>query len=94
MPTIVTEGPFRVLILNPPREHGPAHVHVVRGRGAGESEVLVGLGQPEIPGAPWESVSIREVRGMRDGDVVAAVLLVQQHLATLRQRWREIHGEG
>lgn len=95
MPTIVTRGSFRVLILLLPREHGPAHVHVLKGKGAGESEVLINLGQPEpyVPGAPWASVSIREIKGMRDKDVVTAVLLVQQHLMTLRQRWMEIHGK-
>ncbi len=92
MPTIVTAPPFRVLILNPPREHGPAHVHVLKGKGKGESEVLINLGEPEVPGGPWESVSVREIKGMREKDVVAAVLLVQEHLVSLRKRWRKIHG--
>ena len=93
VPTIVAEGAFRVLILNPPREHGPAHVHVLKGRGGGESEVLINLGQPDEPGAPWEAISLREVRGMAAKDVIRAVRLVEAHLELLRQRWEEIHGE-
>lgn len=93
MPTIVTDGAFRVLVLNPPREHGPAHVHVLKGRGAGESEVVIELGEPEVTGGPWGPVSIREIKGMQNRDVIRAVRLVEQHLVTLRQRWGEIHGE-
>jgi hypothetical protein len=66
-------------------------VHVLKGKGKGESEVLINLGEPETPGGLWESVSVREIKGMKDRDVVAAVLLVQEHLVTLRKRWREIH---
>ena len=92
MPTIVAGGALRVLILNPPREHRPAHVHVVKGRGGGESEVLINLGEPETPGAPWQAISIREVRGMTAKDVVRAVRLAEAHLDTLRERWEQIHG--
>jgi hypothetical protein len=93
MPVIVSVGAFRVVILNPPREHGPAHVHVIKGPAAGESEVLVNLGQPDVAGAEWHSVSVREIKAMRPSDVVTAVKLVQSHLLLLRERWREIHGE-
>lgn len=92
VPTIVAAGAFRVLVLNPPREHGPAHVHVLKGRGGGESEVLVNLGQADVPGASWQAISLREVRGMAAKDVIRAVRLVETHLAHLRQRWEEIHG--
>ena len=91
MPVVVTGGAFRILILNPPREHGPAHVHVLPGKRAGTSEVLISLGQPRLPGQPWESVSLREIRGMKNRDVVAAVRLVHDHVAFLRERWLEIH---
>lgn len=92
MPTIVAEGGLRVLILNPPREHGPAHVHVLKGRNGGDGEVLVNLGQPDEPGGPWQLISLREVRGMTPNDVVRAVRLVEARLELLRQRWEEIHG--
>lgn len=94
MPTVVVAGAFRVLILNPPREHGPAHVHVLKGRGGGESEALVNLGQPGTPGGRWEAISLREVRGMAAKDVIRAVRLVEANLELLRQRWGEIHGSN
>lgn len=92
MPTVVTDGAFRILILNPPREHGPAHVHVLKGCGGGESEVLINLGQPSAPGTSWEDIRLREVRGMMAKDVIRAVRLVEAHLTMLRARWESIHG--
>ena len=88
MPTVVTAGPFRARVLNPPREHGPAHVHV----GKGEGEVLVNLGAPETRGGPWSPVSVREVHGLSDTDVVRAVAVVQDNLKKLRDEWVRIHG--
>lgn len=76
---------------NPPREHGPPHVHVLKGGGKGESEVLINLGQADTPGVAGEPISIREVKGMRDSDVVMAAMLVQNHIESLRERWKEIH---
>ncbi len=93
MPTVVTDGPFRIRVLNPPREHRPAHVHVVTGKAKGGSEVLINLGEPEVPGGPWGSVSLREVKGMRARDVMAAVRLVETHVVTLREEWERIHGK-
>ena len=80
-------------ILNPPREHGPAHVHVVTGNGAGTGEVVIELGQLAGGGNSWGPVNIREVKGMRNADIVAAVHLVEDHVDELRIRWRQIHGE-
>ena len=82
-----------MLILSPPREHGPAHVHVLKGSGAGESEVVFELGQPIATGMEWNSIRLREVEGMRQSDVVIAARLVQRHLILLRERWIAIHGE-
>ena len=36
MPVIVRSGTLRVLTLNPPREHGPAHVPDIKRTYAGE----------------------------------------------------------
>lgn len=91
MPTIVVEGPFQVRILNPPREHAPAHVHVVRSGGS-DGEVLINLGQPDRRDDPWGPVSLREVHGMSQKDVVQAVRVVEAHLEHLRREWRRIHG--
>ena len=93
MPTVVTSGPFRIRVLNPPREHGPAHVHVVHGPGRGTSEALVNLGAPAETGGPWGNVSLREVKGMRSNDVVHAVRLVHEHRVELRRAWIKLHGQ-
>jgi hypothetical protein len=93
MATVVEQDGFQVRVLNPPREHGPPHVHVVKGKGRGASEVLVNLGEPTRPGGPWTPISLREVRGrISDKDVVRAVDLVQDHLGALRKEWVKRHG--
>jgi hypothetical protein len=33
MPKVHDEGGYQVYVYNPPREHGPAHVHVFRAAG-------------------------------------------------------------
>ena len=73
---------FRVRILLPPREHPPPHVHVTKGDG----EVVIFL-----PG-PQGAVAIRTVYRMRTADVVAAVRLVEAHVAQLHAAWRKYHG--
>lgn len=93
MPTILSKGAFCIRILNPPREHGPAHIHVLMGQGKGATEVLIDLGEPGRTGEEWGPVRIREIKGMRAKDIVAAVRLVEAHLVMLRQNWRRIHGD-
>lgn len=92
MPTIIIEGAFRVRILNPPREHKPAHVHVVKSGGS-DGEVLINLGQPDTNDGLWGPLSLREVYGMRQKDVLQAVRLVERHLDLLRYEWRRIHDD-
>jgi hypothetical protein len=77
MPAVLREDGFVVVIFHPPREHGPAHVHVFKGEG----EVIIEL----------DPIEVREVY-MRTKDAVAAVELVDAHRAELLDRWREIHG--
>lgn len=92
MPTVLRAPPFRVIILNPPREHGPPHVHIRKGFGVGEGEVVIALG---VTGnGVTERVSVREVYQMATRDVVAAVRLVEANLAQLREQWRALHGEA
>mgnify|MGYP003383720696 CR=1 FL=1 len=83
MPTIIQDGDFKVKVYGPPREHPPAHVHVVRGR---ESTVIIELG------ADGEPPAVRQVYDMNARDVVHAYRLVQQHAAALRAAWERIHG--
>jgi uncharacterized SAM-binding protein YcdF (DUF218 family) len=78
MPTVMTCDGFAIIIYFPPREHGPAHVHVFRG---GE-EVIIEL-------AP---VAIRENYGMRSAQIVKAVRIVENSLDMLQEEWRKIHG--
>lgn len=78
MPTVVASRGFRVLVLFPPREHGPAHVHVVKSG----VEVLINL----------SDASVREIRGMRDPDVNEAIELVKVHMSACVATWEEIHG--
>lgn len=84
MTEVIREGGFTVHILLPPREHGPAHVHIRR---AG-AEVVIRLGSPAQPARVWE------VYGMKDSEVVRAMHLVQRHLAQLRGAWERIHGDS
>lgn len=78
MPTVLTVDGFQFAILLPPREHGPAHVHVTRSG----KEVIITL----------TSVQVREIKGMRDSDARQAVRLVLENIELLRAHWRRIHG--
>ena len=82
MPTVLEFAGFRVRILLPPREHGPAHVHV---RKAGAVVVI------DLPDGE-RSLGIRTVKGMRDADVVTAFRLVEANLPMLLEQWRKYHG--
>lgn len=83
LPTVIRSGGFSVRILLPPREHGPPHVHVVRGG----AEVVIRLG------ATGESVKLVEVHGMKASNVVRAVRLVGIWKDDLLATWEAIHGE-
>lgn len=84
MPTVLNVGGFQVRILLPPREHGPAHVHV---RKAG-AVVVIDLPDGDRP------LGIRSVRRMRAVDVVAAVRLVEANAEMLLEQWRKYRGEA
>lgn len=68
---------FTFLVLLPSREHGPAHVHVLK---AGE-EIVVMLDPVVI---------LRSTMNVTDARIV--VRLVEQHWARLDRAWRGIHG--
>lgn len=82
MPTVHSERGFDVRIYLPPREHRPAHVHVVKSG----AEVTIDLGTRSTP------PSVSRVFGMRDVDVVRAYRIVEKHQAELLAIWREYHG--
>lgn len=73
---------FQVRIYLPPREHGPAHVHVIKG----DHQVLIDLNTPAV------GVMVRRVVGMSRPDVHHAVALVAAHAQSLRNEWRKYHG--
>ena len=83
-PTVLGERGFAVRIYLQPREHGPAHVHVIKDGG----EVILELGDDP------SRLEIREVYGMREVDVRLAIRIVSEHHAELRVAWRKYHGKA
>lgn len=83
MPTVLRVDGFRVMILFPPREHPPAHVHVVKGDGTVVIELAVGV----VP------QRVREIHAMNRADVRRAEEIVAEHTNMLLTKWREIWGE-
>jgi hypothetical protein len=79
MPLVYQFGGFTVHVLLPPREHGPAHVHVWK---AGASVVVT-----------LEPIGVRKVDGMRTSDVVKAVRLVEENDSYLLMMWRQFHAD-
>ena len=82
MTKALEEDGFRFYVRNPPREHGPPHVHVTK---AG-AEVVINLNSDAGDDL------VREVYKMRDADVVKAVRLVEANIDFLLNVWRQIHG--
>ena len=78
MPTVLRLNGFRIAIYQGDREHGPAHVHVVKAGGV----VVVNL----------TPVSVRRIDAMNRSCVRAAVRLVEDNHATLLDLWRAING--
>lgn len=83
MPKIYDENGFVVYVLLPPREHGPAHVHIERG--GGEARILLG----DHNTAP----SIWDLRGMRARDAGKALRIVAANQAEFLQQWEKHHGK-
>jgi hypothetical protein len=82
MPTILREDGFRILILLPPREHPPAHVHVVKHDGL----VVIRLAIGDLPQA-----TIRVAGEMKAPDLRRAERIVAENTPALLARWRQIH---
>lgn len=81
MPTVLRIGGFRVVILLPPREHDPPHVHVRNANG----EVVIELMTAH------KRQTVRHVWGMRASDVTKAFWIVEEHTDYLLECWREYH---
>lgn len=82
MPTVLREGGFRVLILFPPREHPPPHVHVVKGEGI----AIIRLGTGDA-----RQLTLR-VERLTAADRRNAERIVREHTEVLMREWRRIHG--
>jgi hypothetical protein len=78
MPTVLREGGFDFVILLPPREHGPAHVHARKAGG----EVVISL----------SSLVVHKVKQMRSADVVTATGIIADHQEEFLAAWRKYHG--
>ena len=83
MPRVHENGGFKVYIYLPPREHGPAHVHVLYADG--EVVVRIGTGSALEPHRVFGPI--------RDVDVVRAVRIVEEVEEALLGAWRKHHGE-
>ncbi len=77
------EAGFRFYIRNPPREHGPPHVHVQKAGG----EVSINLVPTD------DEPLIREAFGMKPADIAKAVRLVEANIDILMAVWRRLHGD-
>lgn len=76
-PGVLREEGFTVFVFLPPREHGPAHVHV---RKAGAEVVLL-----------LEDGSVQSARGMSDRDVAVARRIVLDYQDALVRYWEYCH---
>ncbi len=82
MPTVLRANGFQIRVYPPPREHGPPHVHIVKGDGSVIIELATTDREPRI----------RSVVSMRDTDIIAALRLVETHRDFLWVQWRTYHG--
>ena len=85
MPTILRVRGFVVRVLGPPREHPPAHVHVVKGR---DALAIIRLRIGRRPIQVWA------VYNMKPRDVLAAYRIVESRHEELLQAWEELDGEA
>jgi hypothetical protein len=83
MPTIHREAGIAFRVYS--RDHGPPHVHAVKGT----EFVRIEIGNADV--AP--SVSLVS-RRMRDPDVVIAVRVVEREWVKFLAAWRTIHGQA
>lgn len=79
MPEIFREGSFVVRVLLPPREHGPAHVHVW----SPEGYMVVQL-EP--------SLSIREAHGIKSSTAREILSSIEARYDECLAAWRRYHG--
>lgn len=84
MPVILRSRGFEVRIYLPPREHGPAHVHVRKG----QTEVIIYLADGE------RTQEVRRISDMRPSDLAKTMNLVAANADYLLQMWKRLHDEA
>lgn len=80
MPTVLRINRLRVVVY--PNDHRPAHVHVI-GDGC---EAVFDLNCPDGP------AELRENYGFSRAAIGRIRAVLDDHLASLCDRWRDIHG--
>jgi Domain of unknown function (DUF4160) len=86
MAAVFRHSRYRVVIYS--NDHRPAHVHVIRGKGKGETEAVFNLhcplGPPELREVD-EGVATRELKGILEW--------LAEALGGLCISWSKIHGD-
>jgi hypothetical protein len=85
VPTIHIEAGFIFRIFGPPREHGPAHLHIER---PPDGLVVIRLGL-----RAGESPEVWKLYRMRRRDVLKAFRIVEREEEKFRTSWEAIHGK-
>jgi hypothetical protein len=83
MPTVLRVDGFRVVILFPPREHGPAHVHVINADGV----AVIYLASSDV------AQFTERVEGMKRSDARTAERIARDNTPYLLEEWGKIHGD-
>lgn len=82
MPELHRENGFVFMVYAPPREHGPAHVHVHKSG----TEAVLRLGDERTPVFPLR------VSRMSRRDVLKAVRMAQANKERFLTEWENLHG--
>jgi hypothetical protein len=78
MPTVLREGPYRIMIYS--HDHPPAHVHVVRDGRAVKIELT-----PDVQIVYYHPKLRSEIGKIKE--------VVTENLELLMEKWNELHGD-
>lgn len=82
MPTVLRKGGFHFRIY--PNDHGPPHVHAVKG--SGSAKIL--LGEGECPPL------LDQLHDLTDREAIRAIRIVESARDALLEAWKGLHGEA
>ena len=80
-PSVLRVRGFVVKMYPPPREHGPAHVHVRRAEGSISIQLDPSGGIPIA----------KKAKGISERDIEEALTIVWENQETLWRWWRRFH---